>query len=178
MAFLEFSLGSNLNLQKVVQYSWWNYSSSYLFRSYFSTYKLQTLRAIWWDLDFISMFLFLQRMVDEEDVQFEEEYINARDPSILHFLLASGDEVRILCLKQILLNPKLYPCYFPRTVNLVTQRNFKGFQPITLLSSCFSFSGPPEYKSLMLGKLSRETQLSKHRTVIFQEPTEREVTAE
>lgn len=35
----------------------------------------------------------MQRMVEEEDVQFDEEYVNARDPSILHFLLASGDEV-------------------------------------------------------------------------------------
>lgn len=34
-----------------------------------------------------------KRMVEEEDVQFEEEYVNDRDPSILHFLLAAGDEV-------------------------------------------------------------------------------------
>ena len=68
-------------------------------------------------------------MVDEEDVQFEEEYINARDPSILHFLLASGDEVRISGLKQILLNPKLYTCYFPHTVNLVTRRNSMASSP-------------------------------------------------
>lgn len=32
-------------------------------------------------------------MVDEEELQFEEEYVNERDPSILHFLLASGDDV-------------------------------------------------------------------------------------
>lgn len=32
-------------------------------------------------------------MVEEEDVQFEDEYMNDRDPSILHFLLAAGDEV-------------------------------------------------------------------------------------
>lgn len=35
----------------------------------------------------------MQRMVDEEELQFYEEYMNERDPSILHFLLASGDDV-------------------------------------------------------------------------------------
>ncbi|KAL8201979.1 hypothetical protein R6Q57_011126 [Mikania cordata] len=34
-----------------------------------------------------------KRLVDEEDVQFDEEYMNENDPSILHFLLASGDNV-------------------------------------------------------------------------------------
>ncbi|KAI4374036.1 hypothetical protein MLD38_012082 [Melastoma candidum] len=34
-----------------------------------------------------------KRMVDEEDLQFHEEYMNEQDPSILHFLLASGDDV-------------------------------------------------------------------------------------
>ncbi|XP_071696640.1 protein LUTEIN DEFICIENT 5, chloroplastic isoform X2 [Rutidosis leptorrhynchoides] len=34
-----------------------------------------------------------KRMVDEEDVDFNEEYMNENDPSILHFLLASGDNV-------------------------------------------------------------------------------------
>ncbi|CAN4106369.1 unnamed protein product [Withania somnifera] len=34
-----------------------------------------------------------KRMVDEEELQFHEEYISEKDPSILHFLLASGDEV-------------------------------------------------------------------------------------
>ncbi|EMS57431.1 Cytochrome P450 97B2, chloroplastic [Triticum urartu] len=33
------------------------------------------------------------RMVDEEDLQFHEEYMNEQDPSILRFLLASGDDV-------------------------------------------------------------------------------------
>lgn len=37
----------------------------------------------------------MQRMVEEEDVQFEDEYVNDRDPSILHFLLAAGDEVSV-----------------------------------------------------------------------------------
>jgi beta-ring hydroxylase len=37
--------------------------------------------------------LHLQRMVDEEELQFHEEYMNEKDPSILHFLLASGDDV-------------------------------------------------------------------------------------
>ncbi|KAH9670926.1 protein LUTEIN DEFICIENT 5 [Citrus sinensis] len=35
----------------------------------------------------------LARMVDEEELQFHEEYMNEQDPSILHFLLASGDDV-------------------------------------------------------------------------------------
>lgn len=37
--------------------------------------------------------MYLQRMVDEEELQFHEEYMNEKDPSILHFLLASGDDV-------------------------------------------------------------------------------------
>lgn len=35
-------------------------------------------------------------MVEEEELQFHEEYMNERDPSILHFLLASGDDVIIV----------------------------------------------------------------------------------
>ncbi len=31
---------------------------------------------------------------DEEDQDFGEEFLSERDPSILHFLLASGDEGR------------------------------------------------------------------------------------
>ncbi|KAG9447638.1 hypothetical protein H6P81_013766 [Aristolochia fimbriata] len=34
-----------------------------------------------------------KRMVEEEELQFGEEYMNEQDPSILHFLLASGDDV-------------------------------------------------------------------------------------
>ncbi|XP_043718954.1 protein LUTEIN DEFICIENT 5, chloroplastic isoform X1 [Telopea speciosissima] len=34
-----------------------------------------------------------KRMVDQEELQFHEEYMNDKDPSILHFLLASGDDV-------------------------------------------------------------------------------------
>ncbi|XP_057963416.1 protein LUTEIN DEFICIENT 5, chloroplastic isoform X2 [Malania oleifera] len=34
-----------------------------------------------------------KRMVEEEELQFHEEYMNEEDPSILHFLLASGDDV-------------------------------------------------------------------------------------
>ncbi|KAM7532134.1 hypothetical protein LguiB_035544 [Lonicera macranthoides] len=34
-----------------------------------------------------------KRMVEEEELQFHEEYMNENDPSILHFLLASGDDV-------------------------------------------------------------------------------------
>lgn len=32
-------------------------------------------------------------MVDEEETEFHEEYVNEEDPSILRFLLAAGDEV-------------------------------------------------------------------------------------
>ncbi|KAJ4954892.1 hypothetical protein NE237_011675 [Protea cynaroides] len=34
-----------------------------------------------------------KRMVEQEELQFCEEYMNEQDPSILHFLLASGDDV-------------------------------------------------------------------------------------
>ncbi|KAF3320363.1 protein LUTEIN DEFICIENT 5 [Carex littledalei] len=34
-----------------------------------------------------------KKMVEQEDLQFHEEYMNEQDPSILHFLLASGDDV-------------------------------------------------------------------------------------
>ncbi|KAG0498678.1 hypothetical protein HPP92_003369 [Vanilla planifolia] len=34
-----------------------------------------------------------KRMVDKEEMHFDEEYMNEQDPSILHFLLASGDDV-------------------------------------------------------------------------------------
>lgn len=40
------------------------------------------------------MATYMQRMVEEEELQFHEEYMNEKDPSILHFLLASGDDVR------------------------------------------------------------------------------------
>jgi beta-ring hydroxylase len=42
-------------------------------------------------------------MVDEEDPQFHEEYMNEQDPSILHFLLASGDDVCNLLIKCLLI---------------------------------------------------------------------------
>ena len=32
--------------------------------------------------------------VEEEDDEFVEEFLSAADPSILHFLLASGEQVR------------------------------------------------------------------------------------
>ncbi|GKD81453.1 protein lutein deficient 5, chloroplastic, partial [Tanacetum coccineum] len=35
----------------------------------------------------------MQRIADEEDVDFNEEYLNENDSSILHFLLALGDNV-------------------------------------------------------------------------------------
>ncbi|XP_022742926.1 protein LUTEIN DEFICIENT 5, chloroplastic-like isoform X3 [Durio zibethinus] len=34
-----------------------------------------------------------KRMVEEEELQFHDEYMNEQDPSILRFLLASGDDV-------------------------------------------------------------------------------------
>ncbi|XP_074576943.1 protein LUTEIN DEFICIENT 5, chloroplastic-like [Curcuma longa] len=34
-----------------------------------------------------------KKMVEQEELQFHEEYMNEQDPSILHFLLASGDDV-------------------------------------------------------------------------------------
>lgn len=34
-----------------------------------------------------------KRMIEQEEMQFHEEYMNDQDPSILHFLLASGDDV-------------------------------------------------------------------------------------
>jgi hypothetical protein len=39
------------------------------------------------------LLLLTQRLVEQEDLQFHEEYMNEQDPSILHFLLASGDDV-------------------------------------------------------------------------------------
>lgn len=39
-----------------------------------------------------------QEIVKEEDIEFGEEYMSERDPSILHFLLAAGDEVTTPCL--------------------------------------------------------------------------------
>ncbi len=33
------------------------------------------------------------RQVEEEDEEFEEEFVGSVDPSILHFLLASGDRI-------------------------------------------------------------------------------------
>ena len=38
---------------------------------------------------------------DEEDQDFGEEFLSERDPSILHFLLASGDEVRGMSCSKI-----------------------------------------------------------------------------
>lgn len=47
----------------------------------------------------ISFQIYVQRLVDEEELQFHEEYMNEQDPSILHFLLASGDDVwNYLCI--------------------------------------------------------------------------------
>ncbi|CAA7403309.1 unnamed protein product [Spirodela intermedia] len=40
-----------------------------------------------------SLIAICKKMVDQEELQFHEEYMNEQDPSILHFLLASGDDV-------------------------------------------------------------------------------------
>lgn len=45
-------------------------------------------------------------MVDEEELQFHEEYMNEKDPSILHFLLASGDEVWHIGVLKAFILPK------------------------------------------------------------------------
>lgn len=42
-------------------------------------------------------------MVDEEELQFHEEYMNEQDPSILHFLLASGDDVSNCSLSDMMI---------------------------------------------------------------------------
>ena len=36
-------------------------------------------------------------LVEEEDQEFVEEFVGKKDPSILHFLLASGDQVTSRC---------------------------------------------------------------------------------
>lgn len=43
--------------------------------------------------------------VDTEDKEFEEEFLSQEDPSMLHFLLASGEEVLIASFKIL---PKDY----------------------------------------------------------------------
>lgn len=43
-------------------------------------------------------------LVEEEDQEFVEEFVGKRDPSILHFLLASGDQV-ILVMIAITVQP-------------------------------------------------------------------------
>nr|AYV88884.1 cytochrome P450 oxidase CYP97A54 [Polygala tenuifolia]BBE15482.1 cytochrome P450 [Polygala tenuifolia] len=49
------------------------------------------LKLINYTLD--NLIAICKKMVDEEELQFHEEYMNEQDPSILHFLLASGDDV-------------------------------------------------------------------------------------
>lgn len=43
-----------------------------------------------------------KNLVEEEDQEFVEEFVGKRDPSILHFLLASGDQVCIHMIENIL----------------------------------------------------------------------------
>lgn len=42
-------------------------------------------------------------LVEEEDQEFVEEFVGKKDPSILHFLLASGDQVTPSCSSESLL---------------------------------------------------------------------------
>lgn len=42
-------------------------------------------------------------LVEEEDQEFVEEFVGKKDPSILHFLLASGDQVTPSCDSESLL---------------------------------------------------------------------------
>ena len=42
-------------------------------------------------------------LVEEEDQEFVEEFVGKKDPSILHFLLASGDQVTPSCNSEPLL---------------------------------------------------------------------------
>ena len=44
------------------------------------------------------------RQFDEEDQEFGEDFLSEEDPSILHFLLAGGDEVRTAA-SVVLLHP-------------------------------------------------------------------------
>lgn len=53
------------------------------------------------------LLLLLQRLVEEEDLQFHEEYMNEQDPSILHFLLASGDDVWCTCSLKYYRSPNI-----------------------------------------------------------------------
>ena len=41
-------------------------------------------------------------LVEEEDQEFVEEFVGKKDPSILHFLLASGDQVTPSCISELL----------------------------------------------------------------------------
>lgn len=40
-----------------------------------------------------SLLCIFHLQVDKEDKEWEEEFLNERDPSILHFLVASGDDI-------------------------------------------------------------------------------------
>lgn len=50
----------------------------------------------------LSAFRCYQQIAEEENEEFREEYLSKRDPSILRFLLASGDDVsrRFCVLKE------------------------------------------------------------------------------
>lgn len=64
-----------------------------LSKSFCGSFGCTLMLSLWVFFSVIFYFFHLQRMVDEEELQFHEEYVNEQDPSILHFLLASGDDV-------------------------------------------------------------------------------------
>ena len=64
-----------------------------LSKSFRGSFGCTSMLSLWVFFSVIFYFFHLQRMVDEEELQFHEEYVNEQDPSILHFLLASGDDV-------------------------------------------------------------------------------------
>jgi hypothetical protein len=43
-----------------------------------------------------------KQLVEEEDVEFSEEFLSEQDPSILHFLIASGALTACLCMLALL----------------------------------------------------------------------------
>lgn len=64
-----------------------------LSKSFCGSFGCTLMLSLWVFVSVIFYLFLLQRMVDEEELQFHEEYVNEQDPSILHFLLASGDDV-------------------------------------------------------------------------------------
>ena len=68
--------------------------------------------------------------MDQEDDEFEEEFLSQEDPSILHFLLASGDQV----LSQVSL-----PLYLPMHVTSQVQPHqcrYMRFRRLAVRCAC------------------------------------------